>query len=115
MICPGPIRLYPAQKDQNGVRATAAGSGNLLVWVFFCGVPRAGHLTTKIISYPPSRTPQPVGIILSYVRAIHDAHPPAQAKASHNAQILIFEVWDLENPSNGFRVGRFTIPRRRTC
>ena len=24
VICPGPIRLYPAQKDQNGVRATAA-------------------------------------------------------------------------------------------
>ena len=43
MICPVPIRLYPAQKDQNGVRATAAGLGNLLVWVF-CRRPRARRL-----------------------------------------------------------------------
>ena len=48
VICPGPIRLYPAQKDQNGVRATAAGSGNLLVWVL-CGVPRAGLLIIIVV------------------------------------------------------------------
>ena len=45
VICTGPIRLCPAQNDQNGVRATTAKSGNLVVWVF-CRRPQARLLTT---------------------------------------------------------------------
>ena len=56
MICPGPIRLCPAQNDQKGVRATTAKSGNLVVWVF-CGIPRAGELT---ITRRASRLPLPI-------------------------------------------------------
>ena len=47
IFCPGPICLCPAQNDQNGVRATTARSGNLMVWVF-CGIARAGELTTSV-------------------------------------------------------------------
>ena len=43
MICPGPIRLYPAQNDQKGVRAHVVKFGSLLVWVF-CRRPRSGPL-----------------------------------------------------------------------
>ena len=47
MICPGPIRLCPAQNDQKGVRVTTAKSGNLAVWVF-CRRPRGGCLITIV-------------------------------------------------------------------
>ena len=43
MICPGPIRLCPAQNDQNGVRAHVVKFGSLLVWVF-CRRLRSGPL-----------------------------------------------------------------------
>ena len=34
VICPGPIRLCPAQNDQKGVRATTGKLGIFLIWVF---------------------------------------------------------------------------------
>ena len=48
VICPGPIRLCPAQNDQKSVRATTAKSGNLVVWVF-CRRPRGGCLITAAL------------------------------------------------------------------
>ena len=63
MICPGPIRLCPAQNDQNGVRAHVVKFGSLLVWVF-CRRPRfscliiyaratpSAHFTISAFAFP---------------------------------------------------------------
>ena len=46
VICPGPIRLCPAQNDQKGVRATTGKLGIFLIWVF-CRRPQFSCLITK--------------------------------------------------------------------
>ena len=43
VICPGPIRLCPAQNDQKGVRATTGKLGIFLIWVF-CRRPQFSRL-----------------------------------------------------------------------
>ena len=45
VICPGPIRLCPAQNDQKGVRATTGKLGIFLIWVF-CRRPQFSCLIT---------------------------------------------------------------------
>ena len=51
VICPGPIRLCPAQNDQNGVRAHVVKFGSLLVWVFCRSRrPRSGPLISMFVS-----------------------------------------------------------------
>ena len=51
MICPGPIRLCPAQNDQKGVRATTGKLGIFLIRVF-C---RRPHFSCLIIQRTPRR------------------------------------------------------------
>ena len=48
MICPGPIRLCPAQNDQKGVRAHVVKFGSLLVWVF-CRRPQGSGLIIELV------------------------------------------------------------------
>ena len=58
MICPGPIRLCPAQNDQKGVRAHVVKFGSLLVRVFCRRSQGSGLInerrrtTTKICCVP---------------------------------------------------------------
>ena len=47
VICPGPIRLCPAQNDQKGVRATTGKLGIFLIWVF-CRRPQFSRLITVV-------------------------------------------------------------------
>ena len=46
VICPGPIRLCPAQNDQKGVRATTGKLGIFLIWVF-CRRPQFSRLINE--------------------------------------------------------------------
>ena len=46
VICPGPIRLCPAQNDQKGVRATTGKLCIFLIWVF-CRRPQFSRLITR--------------------------------------------------------------------
>ena len=50
VICPGSIRLCPAQNDQKGVRTTTGELGIFLIWVF-CRRPQF----SRLITIPPIR------------------------------------------------------------
>ena len=85
MICPGPIRLCPAQNDQNFVRAHVVKFGSLLVWVF-CRRPRSGPLISKRASCHAHRasrarmrtsSPRIARIVTVSVPPAHDRHARA--------------------------------------
>ena len=55
VICPGPIRLCPAQNDQKGVRATTGKLGIFLIWVF-CRRPQFSCLISARSTDSPRST-----------------------------------------------------------